>query len=46
MSTASLVTAGSEEADNEQQGSTSESQVQFATYRQEGLGASQRLGTR
>ena len=45
MSTASLA----EEVDNDlQQGSTSENHVQFATYRQERLGAShwQRLGTR
>jgi hypothetical protein len=42
MSTASLA-----EVDNDsQQGSISENHVQFATYRQERLGASQRLGTR
>ena len=35
--------AGNEEVDNEPQGATSESHVQFATYRQEILGAPQQL---
>ena len=43
MNTASLA----EEVDNDSQhGSTSENHVQFATYRQERLGVSPRLGTR
>jgi len=44
MSTTSLA-AGNEKSNNNPQEATSENQVQFATYRQDNLGAPHQLGT-